>query len=44
MYDIYGDVARSAAFQADFANALRGLWKNGTRATLRRYIAGESLI
>jgi mannitol 2-dehydrogenase len=43
MFDIYGDLAKSGTFQADFTNALRGLWKNGTRATLRRYIAGDSL-
>jgi mannitol 2-dehydrogenase len=43
MFDIYGDIAKSGAFQTDFANALRGLWKNGTRETLRRYIARDHL-
>ncbi|MGD9914490.1 MAG: mannitol dehydrogenase family protein [Rhizobiaceae bacterium] len=40
MDDIYGDVARSPAFREAFAGWLNALWKDGARATLRRYIAG----
>lgn len=40
MEDIYGEVGRSAAFAGAFAHALGALWKDGTRATLTRYLAG----
>ncbi len=43
MHDIYGDTAMSAEFQSAFAGALGALWKNGTRETLTRYVAGKSL-
>ncbi|HEV7346123.1 MAG TPA: mannitol dehydrogenase family protein [Devosia sp.] len=39
MADIYGDLARHPSFVAAFANALTTLWKNGTRATLERYLS-----
>lgn len=39
MADIYGDVGTSPAFAAAFATALRGLWVNGTHATLSAYIS-----
>jgi mannitol 2-dehydrogenase len=40
MSDIYGDIAKSAVFREAFAKALNALWKDGTKATLERYIAG----
>src|SRR5690606_4795769 len=40
MEDIYGEVGRSAAFAEAFGKALKALWKDGTRATLARYLAG----
>src|SRR5690606_16088657 len=39
MEDIYGEVGQSAVFSAAFATALRDLWGNGTRETLRRYLS-----
>jgi len=39
MEDIYGDVGRSPVFSAAFATALRDLWANGARETLRRYLS-----
>jgi len=39
MEDIYGDVGRSASFAEAFGKALNALWKDGTRATLTRYLA-----
>ncbi len=41
MEDIYGDVAKSAIFREAFANALNALWKDGTKATLERYLANQ---
>jgi mannitol 2-dehydrogenase len=38
--DIFGDVADAPAFRERFDTALRGLWRDGTRATLQRYLAG----
>ena len=38
--DIFGTVAASDLFRKRFANALRSLQQNGTRATLKRYLAG----
>lgn len=39
MEDIYGEVGRSPVFSAAFAAALRDLWANGARETLRRYLS-----
>ncbi|MET3793675.1 mannitol dehydrogenase family protein [Aquamicrobium terrae] len=39
MEDIYGEVGQSAIFSAAFAAALRNLWANGARETLRRYLS-----
>lgn len=39
MEDIYGEVGQSAIFSAAFATALRDVWANGTRETLRRYLS-----
>lgn len=36
--DIFGEVAKSDLFRARFANALKHLWTNGTRATLQAYL------
>ena len=44
MHDIYGDTAKSPALQTAFATALNALWKNGTKETLTRYIAGKPLL
>jgi mannitol 2-dehydrogenase len=43
MHDIYGDTAKSSAFADEFDTALKALWKNGTKETLARYIAGKPL-
>jgi mannitol 2-dehydrogenase len=40
MGDIYGDVGKSAVFAEAFSRHLRALWKDGTRATVQRYLAG----
>ncbi|WP_269931717.1 mannitol dehydrogenase family protein [Aminobacter sp. HY435] len=39
MEDIYGDVGKNAAFALAFGRSLADLWKNGTPATLERYLA-----
>ncbi len=39
MRDIYGDVADSDVFAAAFADSLKSLWENGTRATVESYLA-----
>ena len=39
MRDIYGDLARSQVFATAFASSLDAIWKDGTEATLRRYLA-----
>ncbi|NBJ12116.1 mannitol dehydrogenase family protein [Microvirga arsenatis] len=39
--DIFGDLADTAPFRARFATALGSLWRDGTRATLRRYMDGQ---
>jgi mannitol 2-dehydrogenase len=39
MNDIYGDVGKHPAMQAEFAKALNALWANGTKATLQTYLA-----
>ena len=38
MRDIYGATADAPAFRDAFAGWLRGLWADGTAATLRRYL------
>jgi mannitol 2-dehydrogenase len=40
MGDIYGDVGRNADFAEAFARWLGALWRDGTRATLQRYLDG----
>ena len=40
MGDIYGDVGKSPVFAEVFARHLKALWKDGTRATVERYLAG----
>ncbi|WP_262266444.1 mannitol dehydrogenase family protein [Microvirga yunnanensis] len=39
--DIFGDIADSQLFRARFATALDSLWRDGTRATLQRYLSGD---
>lgn len=39
--DIFGDVADSTLFRSRFEMALRSLWRDGTRATLQRYLSGD---
>jgi len=39
--DIFGDLADAAPFRVRFATALGSLWRDGTRATLRRYVDGQ---
>ncbi len=39
MSDIYGDVGKSASFQEAFSRSLRTLWAEGTKATLKSYLA-----
>lgn len=38
MRDIYGDTADAPAFREAFAGWLRALWRDGTTATLERYL------
>ena len=38
--DIFGDVADAALFRTRFEAALSSLWRDGTRATLQRYLSG----
>ena len=38
--DIFGDVADAPQFRARFEEALNSLWRDGTRATLQRYLSG----
>jgi mannitol 2-dehydrogenase len=40
MSDIYGDVGKNAVFAGAFARHLKALWKDGTRATVERYLGG----
>jgi mannitol 2-dehydrogenase len=44
MRDIYGSSAESAQFVEAFGGALKALWRNGTKETLIRYIAGKPLL
>jgi mannitol 2-dehydrogenase len=39
--DIFGDVADAPAFREPFGTALRSLWREGTRATLQRYLGAS---
>lgn len=38
--DIFGAIANAAPFRTRFEAALRSLWREGTRATLQRYLNG----
>ena len=38
--DIFGDLADNAEFGTEFGEALRSLWRDGTRSTLQRYLSG----
>ncbi|MFL5023625.1 MAG: mannitol dehydrogenase family protein [Microvirga sp.] len=40
--DIFGDVADAPQFRSRFETALKSLWRDGTRATLQRYLNGSS--
>jgi mannitol 2-dehydrogenase len=40
MREIFGEIADAPAFQKAFATALGSLWRDGTAATLRRYMDG----
>jgi mannitol 2-dehydrogenase len=39
--DIFGDVADAPLFRSRFEAALNSLWRDGTRATLQRYLSGD---
>ena len=39
--DLFGDLGGRPAFAADFAGWLHGLWRDGTAATLARYLGAE---
>lgn len=39
MEDIYGDVAKAEPFRTHFGAALSALWRDGTEAVLKRYVA-----
>jgi mannitol 2-dehydrogenase len=39
--DIFGDLGDAPSFRARFETALRSLWRDGTRATLQRYLDGS---
>jgi mannitol 2-dehydrogenase len=36
--DIFGDIADTPLFRSRFEAALTSLWRDGTRATLQRYL------
>jgi mannitol 2-dehydrogenase len=38
--DIFGDLADAPRFHSSFETALNSLWREGTRATLQRYLSG----
>jgi len=42
MRDIYGKLSEHEHFTARFGGALDCLWRDGTRATLSRYVSGET--
>jgi mannitol 2-dehydrogenase len=39
--DIFGDVSENRIFRSRFEGALNGLWREGTRATLQRYLSNQ---
>jgi mannitol 2-dehydrogenase len=39
--DIFGDLADAPQFRSRFGTALDSLWREGTRATLQRYLSGD---
>jgi len=39
--DIFGDLAEAPQFRSRFETALDSLWREGTRATLQRYLDGN---
>ncbi|WP_457090831.1 mannitol dehydrogenase family protein [Microvirga sp. P5_D2] len=39
--DIFGDLAEVSQFRSRFGTALNSLWREGTRATLQRYLSGD---
>ena len=39
--DIFGDLADAPQFRSRFEAALNSLWRDGTRATLQRYLSGD---
>jgi mannitol 2-dehydrogenase len=41
MDEVYGDLGGEPAMQTAFATALCALWRDGTSATLERYVAGH---
>ena len=41
--EIFGDIADAPPFRDAFESALRSLWRDGTRATLQRYLNREPL-
>ena len=41
MHDIFGPLAESEPFRTAFSRSLRELWRDGTAATLRRYLAAN---
>jgi mannitol 2-dehydrogenase len=41
--DVFGDLSEAPAFRERFDRALRSLWRDGTRTTLRRYLNGERI-
>jgi mannitol 2-dehydrogenase len=44
MEDIFGPLANQPAYVEAFSAALSSLWQRGTRATLERYLRGETLL
>jgi mannitol 2-dehydrogenase len=39
--DIFAEIADAPSFRLGFETALRALWRDGTRATLERYVSGR---
>jgi mannitol 2-dehydrogenase len=37
--DIFAEIADAPSFRLGFETALRALWRDGTRATLERYVS-----
>jgi mannitol 2-dehydrogenase len=42
MRDIFGDLGDDPRYIAAFSRALEALWRDGTRATLARYVRGTA--